>query len=71
MEVMTLGVLVSRMAITLSPFLSVRSVNLISGTAAEVAGAAAEAAYRRALTELARARGTLLRERAVDFRTTP
>jgi HAE1 family hydrophobic/amphiphilic exporter-1 len=40
-------------------------------TAAEVAGTAAEAAYRRALTELARARGTLLRERAVDFRPTP
>ena len=39
--------------------------------AAEVADAAAVAAYRRALTELARARGTLLRERAVDFRTTP
>jgi outer membrane protein len=39
--------------------------------AAEVAEAAATAAYRRALTELARARGTLLRDRAVDWRTTP
>ena len=39
--------------------------------AAEVADAAATAAYRRALTELARARGTLLRDRAVDWRTTP
>lgn len=39
--------------------------------AAEVAEAAAVAAYRRALTELARARGTLLRDRAVDWRTTP
>jgi len=39
--------------------------------AAEVADAAAIAAYRRALTELARARGTLLRDRAVDWRTTP
>jgi outer membrane protein TolC len=38
--------------------------------AAEVADAAATAAYRRALTELARARGTLLRDRAVDWRTT-
>ena len=34
--------------------------------AAEVADAAAVAAYRRALTELARARGTLLRDRSVD-----
>jgi outer membrane protein TolC len=39
--------------------------------AAEVAEANATAAYRRALTELARARGTLLRDRAVDWRTTP
>jgi outer membrane protein TolC len=39
--------------------------------AAEVAEAAAIAAYRRALTELARARGTLLRDRAVDWRPTP
>lgn len=39
--------------------------------AAEVAEASATAAYRRALTELARARGTLLRDRAVDLRTTP
>jgi len=39
--------------------------------AAEVAEAAATAAYRRALTELARARGTLLRDRAVDWRPTP
>ena len=39
--------------------------------AAEVADATATAAYRRALTELARARGTLLRDRAVDWRTTP
>ena len=39
--------------------------------AAEVADAAATAAYRRALTELARARGTLLRDRAIDWRTTP
>ena len=39
--------------------------------AAEVADAAATATYRRALTELARARGTLLRDRAVDWRTTP
>ena len=39
--------------------------------AAEVADAAATAAYRRALTELARARGTLLRDRAVDWRPTP
>ncbi len=39
--------------------------------AAEVAEAAATAAYRRALTELARARGTLLRDRAVDWRTHP
>ena len=39
--------------------------------AAEVADAAAAAAYRRALTELARARGTLLSDRAVDWRTTP
>jgi outer membrane protein TolC len=39
--------------------------------AAEVAEAAAIAAYRRAQTELARARGTLLRDRAVDWRTTP
>jgi outer membrane protein len=39
--------------------------------AAEVADAAAIAAYRRALTELARARGTLLRDRAIDWRTTP
>jgi HAE1 family hydrophobic/amphiphilic exporter-1 len=38
--------------------------------AAEVAEAAATAAYRRALTELARARGTLLRDRAVDCCTT-
>jgi outer membrane protein TolC len=38
--------------------------------AAETADAAAVAAYRRALTELARARGTLLRDRAVDWRTT-
>jgi outer membrane protein TolC len=37
--------------------------------AAEVAEAAAIAAYRRAQTELARARGTLLRDRAVDWRT--
>jgi outer membrane protein TolC len=39
--------------------------------AAEVADAAAVAAYRRALTELARARGTLLRDRSVDWRSTP
>ena len=39
--------------------------------AAEVADATATAAYRRALTELARARGTLLRDRAIDWRTTP
>jgi len=39
--------------------------------AAEVAEAAATAAYRRALTELARARGTLLHDRAVDWRPTP
>jgi len=39
--------------------------------AAEVADAAATAAYRRALTELARARGTLLRDRSVDWRPTP
>jgi outer membrane protein TolC len=39
--------------------------------AAEVAETAATAAYRRALTELARARGTLLRDRAIDWRTTP
>jgi outer membrane protein TolC len=39
--------------------------------AAEVADATATAAHRRALTELARARGTLLRDRAVDWRTTP
>jgi len=39
--------------------------------AAEVADAAAVAAYRRSLTELARARGTLLRDRAVDWRSTP
>ena len=40
-------------------------------TVAEVALATAIAAHRRALTELARARGTLLRDRAVDWRTTP
>jgi outer membrane protein TolC len=40
-------------------------------TAAEVAYANATAAHRRALTELARARGTLLRDRAVDWRITP
>ena len=45
-----------------TPFLVLTRQNDLA--AAEVADAAATAAYRRALAELARARGTLLRDRA-------